>query len=131
MLSNAKDSRKKEPIDEQKINQFASAVMHDLDATAHCALAYIGDILGLYKAMAKAKDNAVTSQELANITGTNERYIRDWLAEQASKHYVFYDPSTGRYTLPEEHAAVLADETSHNYLAGGFQLLISVLTTAA
>jgi 2-polyprenyl-3-methyl-5-hydroxy-6-metoxy-1,4-benzoquinol methylase len=127
MLSNTKDFRKKEPIDEQKINQFASAVMHDLDATAHCALAYIGDILGLYKAMAKAKDNSVTSQELANITGTNERYIRDWLAEQASKHYVFYNPSTGRYTLPEEHATVLADETSHNYLAGGFQLLISVL----
>lgn len=127
MLSNAKDSRRKEPIDEQKINQFASAVMHDLDATAHCALAYIGDILGLYKAMAKAKDNAVTSQELAIITGTNERYIRDWLAEQASKHYVFYNPSTGRYILPEEHASVLADETSQNYLAGGFQLLISVL----
>lgn len=127
MISSTKDSRKKEPLDEQKIKEFASAVMRDLDATAHCALAYIGDILGLYKAMAKAKDNAVTSQELANITRTNERYIRDWLAEQASKHYVFYDPSTGRYTLPEEHAAVLADETSHNYLAGGFQLLISVL----
>ena len=127
MISSTKDSRKKEPLDEQKIKEFASAVMRDLDATAHCALAYIGDILGLYKAMAKAKDSAVTSQELATITRTNERYIRDWLAEQASKHYIFYDPSTGRYTLPEEHAAVLADETSHNYLAGGFQLLISVL----
>ena len=126
MFSNT-DPRKKEPIDEQKMNQFASDVMHDLDATAHCALAYIGDILGLYKAMAKAKDNAVTSRELANITCTSERYIRDWLAEQASKHYVFYDPSTGRYTLPEEHAAVLVDETSHSYLAGGFQLLISIL----
>jgi ubiquinone/menaquinone biosynthesis C-methylase UbiE len=127
MISNTKDSPEKQPIDEQKINQFASDVMNDLDATAHCALAYIGDILGFYKAMAKAKDNAVTSQELANITCTNERYVRDWLAEQASKHYVFYDPSTSRYILPEEHAAVLADETSHSYLAGGFQLLISVL----
>ena len=104
MISSTKDSRKKEPLDEQKIKEFASTVMRDLDATAHCALAYIGDILGLYKAMAKAKDSAVTSQELATITRTNERYIRDWLAEQASKHYIFYDPSTGRYTLPEEHA---------------------------
>jgi ubiquinone/menaquinone biosynthesis C-methylase UbiE len=127
MLSNTKGSRKKKLLDEQKINQFTSAVMHDLDATAHCALAYIGDKLGLYKAMAKAKNKGVTSQELANITRTSERYIRDWLAEQASKHYIFYHPSTGRYTLPEEHAAVLANETSHNYLAGGFQLLISIL----
>src|ERR671933_426167 len=97
---------KKGPIDEQMISKFSSAVMHDLDATAHCALAYIGDILGLYKAMAKAKDSAVSSQELANMTRTNERYIRDWLAEQASKHYVAYDPTTGRYVLPKEHAAV-------------------------
>jgi len=122
-----KGCRKKEPVNEQKINQFSSAVMHDLDATAHCALAYIGDVLGLYKAMATAKDNGVTSQELANITCTNERYVRDWLAEQASKNYVIYEPSNGRYKLPEEHAAVLVDETSHSYLAGGFQMLISIL----
>jgi len=125
MLSSPKGYRK--PIDEHKIDEFALEVMHDLDATAHCALAYIGDKLGLYKAMAKAEDKGITSRELANITSTNERYIRDWLAEQASKHYVFYDPSTGKYTLPEEHAAVLADENSHNYLAGGFQLLVSIL----
>jgi 2-polyprenyl-3-methyl-5-hydroxy-6-metoxy-1,4-benzoquinol methylase len=127
VLSDTKGYRKKELINEQKINQFSSAVMHDLDATAHCALAYIGDILGLYKAMATAKDNGVTSQELADITCTHERYIRDWLAEQASKNYVIYEPSNGRYVLPEEHAAVLVDETSNNYLAGGFQMLISIL----
>ena len=131
MSSDNKGCRKKEPVNEQKINQFSSAVMHDLDATAHCALAYIGDVLGLYKAMATAKDNGVTSQELANITCTNERYVRDWLAEQASKNYVIYEPSNRRYKLPEEHAAVLVDETSHNYLAGGFQMLISILRQRA
>jgi 2-polyprenyl-3-methyl-5-hydroxy-6-metoxy-1,4-benzoquinol methylase len=126
MLGNTRRP-KNEPLDQQKINQFSSVVMRDLDATAHCALAYIGDLLGFYKAMAKAKDNTVTSEELANFTGTNERYVRDWLAEQASKHYVFYDPSTGAYRLPEEHAEVLVDEMSHYNLAGGFQLLISLI----
>lgn len=127
MLNNTKHPDKSESLDQQKISQFASTVMQDLDATAHCALAYIGDMLGLYKAMASAEDKKVTSQELAKITGTNERYIRDWLAEQASKHYILYDPCSGTYTLPEEHAKVLADERSHNYLAGGFQLLVSIL----
>lgn len=118
---------KKERVDEGRVNRFCSVVMKDLDATANCLLAYIGDKLGLYKAMAKAEDNAVTSQELANVTGTNERYIRDWLAEQASKQYVLYNSTTGKYSLPEEHAAVLADETSQTCLAGGFQLLVSIL----
>src|SRR5215212_6988061 len=119
--------RKKEPLDQQKINQFASLVMHDLEATAHSALAYIGDLLGFYKAMAKVKDNTLTSEELANLTGTNERYTRDWLAEQASKHYILYHPSTGAYSLPQEHAEVLVNEMSHYNLAGGFQLLISLI----
>lgn len=121
------DPEKKEHIDEKRVNQFCSVVMRDLDATANCLLAYIGDKLGLYKAMAEAEDNAVTSQELANITRTSERYIRDWLAEQASKHYVFYNSTTGKYSLPEEHAVVLADETNQACLAGGFQLLVSIL----
>ncbi len=127
MLNDSDSPRNNECLDEQKLNEFASAVMRDLDATAHCALSYIGDMLGLYRAMAMAKENTVTPQELAIMTRTNERYISDWLAEQASKQYIFYDPSTGKYSLPREHAAVLVEETSHAYLAGGFQLLISIL----
>jgi 2-polyprenyl-3-methyl-5-hydroxy-6-metoxy-1,4-benzoquinol methylase len=114
-------------MDEKRLNDFASAVMQDLDATAHCALSYIGDKLGLYKAMANAKDMELTCRELASFTSTDERYVREWLAEQASKSYILYDPLTEKYKLPNEHAAVLADETSSTFLAGGFQLVVSLL----
>ena len=45
-------------------------------------LAYIGDKLGLYKAMYDF-GKPITSQELADLTGTSERYVREWLANQA------------------------------------------------
>ncbi|MFL6403199.1 MAG: SAM-dependent methyltransferase, partial [Nitrososphaeraceae archaeon] len=42
----------------------------------------------------------ITSQELANLTATSERYIREWLANQAAGGYLTYDASSKRYTLP-------------------------------
>ncbi|MGB8024329.1 MAG: hypothetical protein WCF06_08435, partial [Nitrososphaeraceae archaeon] len=59
-------------------------------------LVYIGDKLGLYKAMYNFA-KPITSQELANLTSTSERYIREWLANQAAGGYLTYDPSSQRY----------------------------------
>jgi Rv2258c-like winged HTH domain len=67
----------------------------------------------------------VTSEELANSTGTSERYIREWLANQAAGGYLTYDSETQRYTLPYEHAQVLANENSPVYAIGGFQVTMS------
>jgi 2-polyprenyl-3-methyl-5-hydroxy-6-metoxy-1,4-benzoquinol methylase len=82
-------------------------------------LSVIGFRLGLYKAMADGEP--VTSAELAERTGTNERYVREWLAGQGAGGYVEYDPETETYRLPAEHAAVLADEDSPVYQGGMFQ----------
>ena len=59
-------------------------------------LVYIGDKLGLYKAMYNFA-KPITSQELANLTSTSERYIREWLANQAAGGYLTYDPSSQKY----------------------------------
>lgn len=116
-------------IDPQKLEQFISKVINDLGATSNVALAFIGDKLGLYKAMAQAKDNSgsVTSQELASLTNTSERYIREWLAEQVCGGYITYDSKTSRHSLPKEHAIALTDESSPAYVAGAFQLVMSAL----
>jgi Rv2258c-like winged HTH domain len=66
------------------------------------------------------------NQELANLTGTSERYIREWLANQAAGGYLTYDSSCHRYTLPVEHALALVNEASPAYVAGGFQILMSL-----
>jgi len=81
----------------------------DLGGAASAVLVYVGDKLGLYRAMSDA-GKPITSQELAAMTKTSERNIREWLANQAAGGYVFYDPQTQRYSFPPEHALVLVSE---------------------
>jgi 2-polyprenyl-3-methyl-5-hydroxy-6-metoxy-1,4-benzoquinol methylase len=119
------DSSPQTTIDNEKLQQFMGKVLSDFGGAASAVLVYIGDKLGLYKAMSDF-GKSMTSKELANITGTSERYIREWLANQAASGYLVYDPGSERYTLPVEHAQALVNENSPAYIAGGFQLLMSL-----
>jgi SAM-dependent methyltransferase len=93
-------------IDEAKLNAFLAKILNDWGAVSSAPLVMIGDRLGLYDAMTEA--GPVTSAELAQRTRTHERYVREWLLNQAAGGYVEYDPASGRYTLPPEHAALLS-----------------------
>jgi hypothetical protein len=95
--------------------------MSDLGGAYTAVLVYVGDKLGLYKAMADAQRGSMTSEELASKTGTVERCVREWLANQAAGGYIKYDPLTQKYSLPKEHAMVLVDDNSTVYSMGGFQ----------
>lgn len=108
-------------INEEKLNNFLGKVVGDFGAALSSTLAYIGQKLGLYKAMADA--GGLTPAELAERTGTVERYVREWLINQAAGGYVEYDPQTGRYTLPAEQAVALTDENSPFYVGGGFYVI--------
>lgn len=108
---------------QDKLNEFIEKVTSDFGAAWRAVLVNIGDKLGLYKEMSNS--GPLTSEELAARTGTAERYIREWLANQAAGGYVTYDSRSQKYALPPEHALVLSDETSTAYLMGGFQAAIS------
>ena len=112
-------------IDGQKLDRFMNQAVGELGAVANTALVLLGERLGLYKAMAGA--GPITSAELANKTGTTERYVREWLSAQAAGGYVDYDPAAKTFTLPEEHAVALAQEDSPAYLPGGFQVCVSMI----
>lgn len=92
----------------------------DLGAAFSGVLVNIGRRLGLYKAMAQI--GACTSEELAQATGVRERYVREWLNNQAAGGYVRYEPDGRRYTLPAAHALVLAVEDSPVYMASAFEV---------
>jgi SAM-dependent methyltransferase len=94
----------------------------EVGATLNAALVVMGDKLGLYRALAGA--GPLTPQELADRTDTAERYVREWLNNQAAGGYVEYDPETGRYLLPPEQAMALTDENSPAYIPGFFQIAI-------
>ena len=73
---------------------------------------YIGERLGLYRSL--ADDGPATSRGLAERTGTAERYIREWLEQQAATglltvDYEAADSLDRRYAIPGEHVPVLAD----------------------
>ena len=107
-------------IDETKLNAFMGKVVGDVGAAMSAALVVVGDKLGLYKALAKV--GPTTAKELAERTGTSERYLREWLNSQASGGYVTYDAKTGRYHLEPEQAFALADDTSPASVPGLFHV---------
>lgn len=69
-------------VDDAKLTDFMGKVINDLGAAWSTVLVIIGDKLGLYKAMADSKP--ITAAELARRTGTTERYLSEWLANQAA-----------------------------------------------
>jgi 2-polyprenyl-3-methyl-5-hydroxy-6-metoxy-1,4-benzoquinol methylase len=81
---------------------------------------YLGERLGLYSALAEG--GPATSAELAARTGTTERYVREWLEQQAAGGLLAVDdpaaaPLDRRFWLPAGHAAVLADPDDVRYRA--------------
>ena len=72
----------------EKLQAFLGKAIGDFGAAVSAVLMLIGDELGLYRELAKGK---LTPAELAQRTGTNERYVREWLGNQAAGGYVDYD----------------------------------------
>ena len=67
-------------VDETKLNEFLGKAVGDLGAAMSATLMLVGDRLGLYRELAKG---AMTSAQLAQRTGTDERYVREWLGIKA------------------------------------------------
>lgn len=87
---------------------------------------YIGDRLGLYRALAEG--GPATSMELASRTGTHERYIREWLEQQTVAGILEVEDEkhaagARRFVLPAGHIEPLIDCSSLNYVAPMAQLL--------
>jgi predicted transcriptional regulator len=97
-------------LDMTKLEPLLGMMVNELGAAANAALVLTGDKLGFYKALAGS--DPVTPAELAEKTGTHERYVREWLSAQAASGFVTYDAGSGRFTLSPEQAAVLADDDS-------------------
>ena len=109
-------------IDGAKLEQFVFRAVEEVGATLNTALVVMGDRLGYYRALAGA--GPLSPAELAERTQTAERYTREWLNAQAAGGYVSYDPESGRYTLPPEHALALTDPDSPAFLPGFFQIAL-------
>jgi len=109
-------------VDPDKLMQLVFRSVDEVGATLNAALVVMGDKLGLYRALAGT--GGLSPAELAERTGTAERYVREWLNAQAAGGIVTYDPDSGRYELPPEQAVALTDSESPAYLPGFFQIAV-------
>jgi SAM-dependent methyltransferase len=107
-------------ISEEKLNAFLGKAVGDLGAALSATLMLVGDRLGLYKELAKG---ALTAAQLAQRTDTYERYIREWLANQAAGGYVEFDAASNKWSLTPEQALCLADPTSPVDLPGAYNIV--------
>jgi 2-polyprenyl-3-methyl-5-hydroxy-6-metoxy-1,4-benzoquinol methylase len=108
-------------LDEAKVEAFMQKALGDFSSSMTTGLVTLGDRLGLFKNL--AENGPATSEELAQRTGVNERYAREWLRGMTAAGYLERDDDSGRYVLPPEHAPVLAQEAGPMFLAGGLQML--------
>lgn len=110
-------------IDQDKLNALLGQAVNDMGASLHAALIVIGDKLGLYRAMADG--TRFTPAELAERTGTAERYIREWLNANAAGNYIQYHADSDSYSLSPEQAFALALDNTPIHLPGFYHMLAS------
>lgn len=104
----------------QRRDALVGRLFQGLLGTLDLLTVYVGDRLGLYRALADGGPAAAA--ELAARTGTGERYVREWLEQQATADILDVedaaaDPGARRYTLPAGHAEALLDRDSLNHIA--------------
>jgi 2-polyprenyl-3-methyl-5-hydroxy-6-metoxy-1,4-benzoquinol methylase len=115
----------KTTVDEGKLNQFVGQMLGDLGGASSVAMVRLGNSLGLYEML--HANGPMTSSQFAKAAKVNERYLREWLSQQAASNYLAYDPKTKAFSIPPEQAMVFVHEDSPVYMMGGFDLMTALL----
>lgn len=107
-------------IDPERQAAFVGRLFAATSGALELATIYLGERLGLYRAL--ADNGPMCVPELAGATATAERYVREWLEAQAVCGFVEVDDPWAaaderRYALPPEHADALLNRESLAYLA--------------
>ena len=107
-------------VDETKLNEFLGKAVGDLGAAMSATLILVGDRLGLYRELA---EGPVTAAPLAVRTGTDERYVREWLGNQGAGGYVQYHPDSDEWSLSPEQALCLTDPNGPVDMPGAYNIV--------
>ncbi|GGX87768.1 transcriptional regulator [Litchfieldella qijiaojingensis] len=94
------------------VDAFEARLLHALNESGLMLLMSIGHRTGLYETL--AGQTPMTSLELAERAGLDERYVREWLGGMVVGGIVEIDPDSQRYWLPDAHASLLTDSGPFN-----------------
>jgi SAM-dependent methyltransferase len=112
-------------LDQDKLMDFVHRFVGDLGATMTAGNVVVGHKAGLYRGLATG--GPATGDELADRTGTDARYVTEWLRGQAASGYVAYDDATHRYSLTPEQAYLLADPDGAINVPGAYLFALGTL----
>jgi len=101
-------------IDAQRAEEFGGRMVGVIDGAMFALSISVGHRLGIYDTMSEL--DPATSSEIAERTGLQERYLREWLAAQLAGGVVEHDPDAGTWWLPREHTFVLTRRAGANNL---------------
>ena len=111
-------------IDMDVLMQFVGSFVGDLGATVGAGNVLLGERLGLYRALAQG---AADARALASATGTDPRYVEEWLRGQAAGGYLEHDAATGTWSMTPEQAFALTDPAGPVLLPGAVELALGAL----
>jgi ubiquinone/menaquinone biosynthesis C-methylase UbiE len=98
-------------VNSDLVKQFAGKLLGIYTGGVLTNLIDTGYQVGLFEA---SRAGPATSEELSERAGLKERYVREWLGAMTTSGIYAYDPVSKRYSLPEEHAALLTGDTAQN-----------------
>jgi SAM-dependent methyltransferase len=107
-------------VDETKLTDFLGKAVGDLGAAMSATLVLVGDRLGLYRELAKGR---MTADQLAERTGTDERYVREWLGNQGAGGYVDHHADSDEWSLSPEQALCLCDPNGPVDMPGAYNIV--------
>lgn len=110
--------------DEDKLGFFLKQTGGMVAASFNCAITVLGDRLGLYQALAEL--GPTDSHSLAAHLQLHERWVREWVYQQACIGQLEYDQARDLFSISPEAYAVLADSEHPAYLMGGFDSALAV-----
>jgi ubiquinone/menaquinone biosynthesis C-methylase UbiE len=108
-------------INQQVVEAFTGRMLDILNSGSLALMTSIGHRTGLFDTMAGLPP--ATSGQIAEATGLQERYVREWLGAMVVGRVVDYDPDTATYWLPPEHAAALTRVAAPNNVAAFMQYI--------
>jgi 2-polyprenyl-3-methyl-5-hydroxy-6-metoxy-1,4-benzoquinol methylase len=103
------------PVDRGRVEELMGKLIGYMTGSAMCVSMWIGDEVGLYRAMAGA--GPLSAGAVAERTGCNPRLVREWLDGQAAGGLVAYDAGADTYRLGAEEAMALADDSTPLFVA--------------
>ena len=102
-------------IDPGRTEEFAGRIVGLINDALIGLMVSVGHRTNLFDRMAELPPS--TSAEIADATGLNERYVREWLNAMTVARIVEYDAAAATYLLPPEHAVSLTRAAGPNNLA--------------